>query len=79
MISELKYIIFEAATVVDTGLIITSLEWNFNGSIIAVAGRKEKTSNPDEKSHEVKFFSPQGQVSDLLSKLCYFVLKSYYL
>lgn len=49
--------------VVDTGLIISSLEWNCNGSIIAVAGRKEKITSPDEKSHEVKFFNPFGEVS----------------
>ncbi|KAG8179280.1 hypothetical protein JTE90_026742 [Oedothorax gibbosus] len=52
--------------VVDTGLIISSLEWNCNGSIIAVAGKKEKITSPDEKSHEVKFFNPFGEILHIL-------------
>ncbi|XP_042899880.1 WD repeat-containing protein 35 isoform X2 [Parasteatoda tepidariorum] len=54
------------ACVIDTGLIITSLEWNFSGSIIAVAGKREKISSPDEKSHEVKFINPFGEVLHIL-------------
>ncbi|XP_054722053.1 WD repeat-containing protein 35-like [Uloborus diversus] len=50
----------------ETGLLITSFEWNFNGSIMAIAGRKEKTTYPDEKSNEVKFFNPFGQLLHIL-------------
>ncbi|GFV07153.1 WD repeat-containing protein 35 [Trichonephila clavipes] len=49
--------------IIDTGLIISCLEWNFNGNIIAVAGKKEKITHPDDKSHEVKFFNAYGEVA----------------
>ncbi|KFM66987.1 WD repeat-containing protein 35, partial [Stegodyphus mimosarum] len=56
-----------SAVVVDTGLVITSVEWNPFGSIIAVAGKKDKaTLSGDEKSHEVKFFNPYGEILHVL-------------
>ncbi|PRD26036.1 UNVERIFIED_CONTAM: Wdr35 [Trichonephila clavipes] len=52
--------------IIDTGLIISCLEWNFNGNIIAVAGKKEKITHPDDKSHEVKFFNAYGEILYIL-------------
>ncbi|CAL1291163.1 unnamed protein product [Larinioides sclopetarius] len=55
-----------APAVIDTGLIISCLEWNFNGSIVAVAGKKEKITHPDDKSHEVKFYNAYGEIIHVL-------------
>ncbi|KAF8790747.1 WD repeat-containing protein 35 [Argiope bruennichi] len=55
-----------APAVIDTNLVISCLEWNFNGSIVAVAGKKEKINHPDDKSHEVKFYNAFGEIIHIL-------------
>jgi len=51
----------EDPVLIDTGMHLTRIQWNMNGSVLAVAGRKSSSSIREGLLHLVHFYNPWGK------------------
>lgn len=61
----MNFFTFVAPTIINTHMAITDGKWNHDGSVIAICGRLEETSNAKELN-QVEFYSPYGHLYRIL-------------
>lgn len=60
---------------IDTGMTVVSIQWNYCGSVLAMGG-SQKVASQDKDVNVVQFYTPFGEVRTILYDSVDFVFTS---
>lgn len=64
-LSFVQYHLVLDPVLIDTGMTVVKVMWNYNGSALAVAG-SQKSAQTDKDVNVVQFYNPFGEVYDTM-------------